>query len=73
MGLNQWDVSYGQFLAAGYSSSSGRIAGRAAEFFEVQAVKNFAVQVGFDLLVLTAFEGLQIRHGNSRKIGRAHV
>ena len=39
-----------------------RIAGGAAEFFQVEAVEDFAVQVGFDLLVLAALEGLQIGH-----------
>jgi hypothetical protein len=38
------------------------IARRAAEFFEVEAIEDLAVQVGFDLLVLAPFEGLQIGH-----------
>ena len=35
-----------------------RISGRAAKFFQVEAVEDLAMQVGFDLLVLAALEGL---------------
>ena len=34
----------------------------AAQFFQVQPVENLAMKIGFDLLVLGSFEGLQIRH-----------
>ena len=34
----------------------------AAEFFEVEAIEDLAVQVRLDLLVLAPFEGLQVGH-----------
>ena len=39
-----------------------RISGRAAEFFQVEAIEDLAVQVRLDLLVLAPLEGLQIGH-----------
>ena len=42
---------------------AGGVAVGAAEFFEIQAVEDFAMQVGFYLLVLAVLEGLlQISH-----------
>ena len=41
---------------------AGGVAGGAAEFFQVEAVEDLAMQVGFYLLVLGALEGLQICH-----------
>ena len=32
------------------------------EFFEVEAVEDLAMQVGFDLLVFGALEGLEVCH-----------
>ncbi len=43
---------------------ASRGAGGASQFFQVQTVENLAVKVGFDLLVLGSFEGLQIRHSS---------
>ena len=39
-----------------------RVAGSAAQFLQVEAVEDLAMQVGLDLLVLGSLEGLQIRH-----------
>src|ERR1700675_4962798 len=39
-----------------------RISGRAAQFFQVEAIEDLAVQVRLDLLILAPFEGLQIGH-----------
>ena len=44
---------------------AGGVAGGAAEFFEVETVEDLAMQVGFDLLVLAALEGLEVGHGKS--------
>ena len=41
---------------------AGGIAGGAAEFFEVEAIEDLAMQVGFDLLVVAALKGLEIGH-----------
>ena len=44
---------------------AGGVAGSAAQFFQVKAVEDLAVQVGLYLLVLAVLEGLQIRHNAS--------
>jgi len=41
---------------------AGGIAVGFAEFFEIETIEDFAVQVGFYLLVLAVLEGLEIRH-----------
>ncbi len=41
---------------------AGGVAGGAAEFFEVEAIEDLAVQVGFYLLVFAALEGLKVGH-----------
>ena len=41
---------------------AGRVAGGAAQFFQVEAVENLAMQVCLYLLVLAVLEGLQIGH-----------
>ena len=53
-------VAYQQqnFFASG-------VAGGAAQFFQVETVEDLAMKIGFDLLVLGPFEGLQIRHKSS--------
>ena len=38
------------------------IAGGASQFLQVKTVKDLAVEIGLDLLVLGSFECLQIRH-----------
>ena len=40
-----------------------RVAGGLAQFFQIEAIENLAMQVGFDLLVIGALEGLKICHG----------
>ena len=41
---------------------AGGVAGGAPQFLQIEAVKDLAVKIGLDLLVLGSFEGLQIRH-----------
>ena len=38
------------------------VAGGAPQFLQIETVKDLAVEVGLDLLVLGSLEGLQIRH-----------
>ena len=44
---------------------AGGVAGGAAEFFEVEAIEDLAMQVGFDLLVFAALKGLEVGHSKS--------
>ena len=41
---------------------AGTVAGGAAQLFEIETIEDFAMQVGFYLLVLTVLEGLQVSH-----------
>src|SRR5208282_1222766 len=45
-----------------------RISGGPAEFFQVEAIEDLAVQVRLDLLVLAPFENLQIGHNSSSQL-----
>src|SRR5262249_44132010 len=47
---------------------AGCIVRRPPQFFEVEAVQNPAMQVSFYLLVFSAFEGLQTRHGSHQPL-----